>query len=382
MKCQKDLFSLHPDSVYLNGAYMSPMLQSVEDAGIKAMIKKRNPNEYTLVDFFDGVADLKKLFAQLINAQPNQIAIAPSTSYGLANVANNIKANGRQKIIVADEQFPSNYYVWSKYARDNDGTVQVILPDETAVGRATSWNQNIIKAIDDNTVLVALSHVHWADGTLFDLAAISQKCKLHGARLIIDGTQSTGIYPFDFDAIGADALISAGYKCLMGPYGMAYCCFSEEFYHGDPIEDSWINRRDSDNFARLVDYKEEYREGAYRYDVGQSSSFIHVAMAKAAISQLLEWGAEHMQEYCRDITQDGVARLRAEGFWIEDDAHRAAHLFGIRPPSHISMDAIKETLTVEKISVSYRGSALRVSPNVYNTQSDIDRLTDSLLSLT
>ncbi|NBC06158.1 MAG: aminotransferase class V-fold PLP-dependent enzyme, partial [Bacteroidetes bacterium] len=87
-----------------------------------------------------------------------------------------------------------------------------------------AWNEAILDAIDERTALVSLAHVHWADGTLFDLPAIRQRATEAGALLVIDGTQSVGALPFDIQEIQPDALICAAYKWLMGPYttGLAY----------------------------------------------------------------------------------------------------------------------------------------------------------------
>ena len=136
--------------------------------------------------------------------------------------------------------------------------------------------------------------VHWADGTIFDLEKIRKKTKEVGALLIIDGTQSVGAMPFDVNKIKPDALVCAAYKWLMGPYGSAFCYYGEAFDNGFPIEESWINRKNSEDFSQLINYQEDYSEGARRYNVGQQSNFINVAMLTAAINQLNSWGVDNI----------------------------------------------------------------------------------------
>ena len=108
-----------------------------------------------------------------------------------------------------------------------------------------------------------MSHIHWADGTLFDLKAIRQRTRDVGALLIIDGTQSIGALPFDIQEIQPDALICAGYKWLMGPYSLGLAYLGEFFDEGIPIEENWKNRHNSHHFARLVNYEDKYQPHAH-----------------------------------------------------------------------------------------------------------------------
>jgi selenocysteine lyase/cysteine desulfurase len=106
--------------------------------------------------------------------------------------------------------------------------------------RGSVWNEKILSAIDNNTRAVALGNVHWADGTLFQLEEIRKRTRDVGALLIVDGTQSVGVMPFDVKKIQPDALVCAGYKWLLGPYSIGLAYYSEYFDEGTPIEESWL----------------------------------------------------------------------------------------------------------------------------------------------
>ena len=240
--------------------------------------------------------------------------------------------------------------------------------------RGERWNQLILDAISDKTVLVAMPHVHWADGTLFDLKNIRVKTKLHGALLIIDGTQSVGAYPFSIKEIQPDALICGGYKWLLGPYSIGLAYFSDYFKDGNPIEENWINRKNSEDFSKLVHYQNEYQPRAGRYNVGEMSNFTLTPMLINAIEQLNEWRTEKIQEYCKHISKDAVDELRVLGCFIEEDRYRAQHLFGIYLPKHIDLEKLKAEFSKQNIFVSFRGNAIRVSPNVYNSKVDFEKL--------
>ena len=92
--------------------------------------------------------------------------------------------------MVAD-QFPSNYYAWHRLCADAGARLTVVAkPTDDR-----SWSDAVLEAIDTNTAAVAIAQVHWADGTLFDLAALRLRTQEVSAWLIIDGTQSIGACP-------------------------------------------------------------------------------------------------------------------------------------------------------------------------------------------
>jgi selenocysteine lyase/cysteine desulfurase len=377
---KRSKFSLPRNVVYLNCAYMGPLPTSTEKAGLRGLRLKRNPAAITSEDFFETSEKLRSEFATMIHAEPARIVIIPSVSYGMATVAKNISIEKGQHIIVASEQFPSNYYCWKKLCDEAGAEIKTISPRDELKDRGKIWNQNILEAINERTKVVALGHVHWADGTKFDLREIRSRTRKVGALLIVDGTQSVGALPFDVRSIDPDALIVAGYKWLLGPYSIGLAYFGKYFDGGNPLEENWINRKNSEDFSALVTYEDEYQAGALRYEVGEHSNFTHVPMLLKSLQQINRWGVEKIQEYCTRISAQAIARLRDNGYWIEDDPHRGYHLFGIRPPNEKNINDLKARLLKKNIFVSFRGDAIRVSPNVYNTVDDMNRLAAALTS--
>ncbi len=378
---QRSKFTLPPSSTYLNCAYMSPLLKSAEKAGIQGIMGKRDPSGISPKEFFHTGELIRKEFSQLINCKdPLRIALIPSASYGIANVVHNIKLTSSEKVIVTGEQFPSNYYPWQRVCQDRNATLEVVSAPDTKINRGKIWNEKIMDAIDIQTRIVALGNVHWADGTLFDLKAIRKKTLEVGALLIIDGTQSVGALPFDVQMIQPDALICGGYKWLLGPYSVGMAYYGPYFDNGKPIEENWINRLNSENFAGLVNYEINYQPGALRYEVGEHSNFILAPMMLEALKQINTWKPKNIQAYCHKISKKPLKMLRDNGFWIEADKYRSKHLFGIRLPKDKDIKKIKSKLKQKKISVSFRGDAIRVAPHVYNQEKDLMALVKVLLS--
>jgi len=375
ISCQKNKFKIDSQTTYLNGAYMSPLLTEVEKIGHQAISKKCNPHLITGKDFFTHTIRLKKAFAKLISAPDyRNIAVLPSFSYGIATVANNIKLQKGDEIIVIDEQFPSNFYAWKKIAEKNQAIIKIISAPKTKTKRGELWNQEIINSITPKTAVVTLGNIHWADGTLFNLKEIRKKTKENNALLIIDGTQNVGALPFSVQDIKPDALICAGYKWLLGPYSIGLAYYSDYFNNGNPIEENWINRLNSEDFSQLINYQDTYQPKAGRYDVGEVSNFFLTPMLIKSIEQLIEWQPTNIQQYCKEITKKAISELKNLGCFIEDENYRASHLFGVYLPKNINKEKLKSMLAQNKVFVSFRGNAIRISPNVYNTQQDLAKL--------
>ena len=369
---------------YLNCGYMAPLPRAVRDAGIAGIERKVDPSGgIVTADFFADSAEARRLFATVIHADDaERIAIIPAVSYGIATVAHNTPVAAGQNIVVCAEQFPSNVYTWRKASKRSGCALRVVGAPEQASGRGAAWNARVLEAIDADTAIVSLPHVHWTDGTRFDLVAIGRAARRVGAAFIVDGTQSVGALPFDVREIQPDALVCAGYKWLLGPYAMGAAYFGPRYDAGDPIEENWITRRGSDDFQRLVDYQDEYAPGAIRYDVGERSNFILLPMFIAALKLILDWTPERIQEYCRRLVSQPLERARDLGFLVEEDEWRASHLFGLRMPPALDVKRLQAALQNRKVFVSLRGSALRVSPNVYNDEADLAALVEVLTDAT
>lgn len=378
---QKDKFTLPADIHYLNCATRSPLSKTVEQAGLDAIRRDTNPFGLRPDDFFSGAIRVRSLFSQLINSpDPERIAVIPSVSYGMAVVARNLPnkpgIRAGQRIVLVGSEFPSDVYAWDRVRTELGLTVTTVgIPDEFPKGAI--WNERLLDAIGPDTALVVVPPVHWMYGTRFDLEAIGKRAREVGAWLAVDGTQAIGALPFDLTAIQPDAIICAGYKWLMGPYSMGLAYYGPAFDEGTPLEEGWMNRLDSNQFHRLMDYQPVYRPKAYRYNVGEHSHFLQMPMLEAALDQLNDWQPERIQGYTEALMRDAWPVLEELGCRVEPihgRQGRAHHLVGLWLPDHTDPMAIQQALQAEKVSVSARAQALRIAPHLYNTPEDADAL--------
>lgn len=374
LPCQRRHFSLPDDFHYLNCAYMGPLPLAAERAGIEGLRAKRFPQAIVPEDFFRPVDDVRIRFARLIGApEPNRIATVPSVSYAVSTITRNTDASRGSNVVIVHEQFPGNVYPWRRLVGEKGGELRVVKPPSDG-GRGARWSERILDHIDTATVAVAMGTVHWTDGARFDVAAIRERTREVGAALILDGTQSVGAAPIDVAALDPDALVVAGYKWLLGPYSLSLAWFGDRYLGGVPLEETWIARLGSENFAGLVDYADDYLPGALRFEVGQRSNFALVPTLTASLDLILEWRPERIAAYCTALMDGAFERLRGLGLRVEESAWRSPHLFGLGLPPGADLERLQESLARHRVGVSFRGSSVRVSPNAYNTDADIEAL--------
>jgi selenocysteine lyase/cysteine desulfurase len=373
---QRHLFDIPQDIAYLNCAYMSPLMTRVRDAVVAGLDRKRHPWEIAAADFYTGSDRLRAAFADLIHAKPDDVAIIPAASYGVSTAAANLPLGKGQSILVAEDQFPSNVYPWRERAREREASV-VTVPRPADF----DWTRVVLEAIDDRknrVAIVALPHCHWTDGGLFDLVAIGEACRARGIFLSLDVTQTLGALSLDLRRVQPDFLACATYKWLLGPYSLGLLYVSERWQkEGRPIEHNWIHRKGSENFARLVDYQDEFAEGARRFDVGERSNFALVPGAEIAIRQILEWGVENVSETLGGMTDAISVRARALDVATPPEGRHAPHYIGLKLPGGLPPNLL-EALARRKVYVSIRGSSVRVTPHLYNDVSDIEKLFGAL----
>ena len=377
MQCQRHLFSLPASQHYLNCAYMSPLLKSVQDAGIAAVGLKASPADIGGAEFFEPVETLRDRFARLVNTSADRVACIPAASYGVAVAVHNTPLRTGQNVVIPAEEFPSNVYGWMA-ACDRSGAELRLVERPDGPPSAAAWNARVLEAIDRNTASVTLTDVHYTDGTPFDLEAIGQRAREVGALFVVDGTQSVGALPFDFDGLQPDLLVCAGYKWMLGPYQYGLIAVGDRLLDGEPFEHNWINRKDSENFSNLSQFRREYQPGARRFDTGERSNFILVAMLNEGLKQILTWGVTAIRDYCAVLSGDVEAALADSPYVMAPAAERSPHLFGIRVPDGERLPAILEDLRRREVYVSQRGTSLRVSPHVYNTPDDLGALVEAL----
>jgi selenocysteine lyase/cysteine desulfurase len=365
---QRALFEIPDDVTYLNCASLSPQLRTVTAAGIDAVRSKASPWTLRPNDWFVHAEPLRALFARVINAGAESVAIVPSVSYGLAVAAANVPVRAGQSIVVLDREFPSGTYTWRELARHTGARLVTVKRDA-----GTSWTDALIAALDENVALVATPACHWTDGSLVDLERLAPAVRAVGAAFVIDASQAAGAHPIDVARIQPDFLASVGYKWLLGQYSLGYLYAAPKWHErGVPIEQSWMSRAGAEDFTSLVDYVDEMRPGARRFDMGEFSQFTLLPMAVAALTQVLEWGVPRIAAGIGAITTRIAAEAVALGCTVPAEVDRVRHIVGVKLPRGLP-NGFTERLAEARVYVSVRGDSIRVAPHLYNDDRDVER---------
>jgi selenocysteine lyase/cysteine desulfurase len=367
-----------PDQVaYLNCAYMGPVPLEAIEAGRLAVARKGRPWTFAVEDFFEPVEELRGLLAGLLHADVEGVAITPSVSYGLSVAANNLVLARDAVVVVLEGQFPSDVYCWRELARRSGGSVHTV-----AVPSDGDWTAAVLGdlgRLGDRAGVVSVPPCHWSDGAPLDLVAVGVACRRVGAAFVVDSTQWLGAAPFSVATVGADVVAGTTYKWLVGPYSLGFVWLAPHLRDGVPLEHNWIGRAGSDDFAGLVNYADEYRPGARRYDMGEVSNFLLLPVATASLRLLASWGVEAISGHARLLT-DRIAEGAAElGLGVAPPGGRSPHLMGVRlHGTGLDPSALAATLARDEVFVSVRGESVRVAAHAYNTVGDVDRLLASL----
>ena len=368
---QRDAFDLPDGVAYLNCAFMTPQLRRVSEAGIAAVQRKQRPWRIGPADFFDHLERLRGLFAQLIQGDAEGVAVVPAASYAVSTAAANVSASGESRIVVLADQYPSNVYPWRDLARRSGASVVAVeRPDDG------DWTRAVVESIDERTVAVAVPNCHFMTGALIDVATIGEAARTVGATFVIDATQSLGVLPLDVNEVGADMVVAAGYKWLLGPYSVGYAWTAPHCRDWRPLEHHWAGREGSEDFAHLTSYTDTFRPGARRFDGGEASNFVLLPMALAALETVAEWSVERVAATVEPLTAAVVNGAAAIGLPVHAEPH-ARHIVGLRLPVG-SPAAVVQGLAEAQVHVSLRGESLRISPYVFNTADDVERLLAAL----
>jgi selenocysteine lyase/cysteine desulfurase len=369
---QRHLFDIPDDVAYLNCAYMSPLMKPALEAGTTGLASKAHPWEITADKFFTGAEEFRATAAQFVNCSADDIAIVPSASYGVATAARNLPIKKGQSILVLAEQFPSNYYAWQRRAEETGASLKIVPWPEDH-----DWTAAVLDSLTADVAIAALPHVHWTSGGRLDLVRIGEACRKFGVALALDLTQSLGALPFSVgglqNGVQPDFAVAASYKWLLGPYSIGLLYVAPKWQGGIPLEENWIQRANAQDFSSLILYTEDYDAGARRFDMGERANFALLPAAVRAMKQLLEWDVAQISETTGALNRQ-LANAAAElGFSSLPDDLRAPHYLCLRRTDGIPRE-FPEILAREKVFVSVRGSSIRVTPHVYNTVEDCERL--------
>jgi selenocysteine lyase/cysteine desulfurase len=373
---QRDLFEMPREICYLNAASYSPLPRRTLEAGRAAVGRKGRP---WLIDASFANAQHERAraaAARLINADAADVALIPSVSYGVATAAKLLTIARGTRVIVLENDHSSPVLEWRLRADAQGFTVETI--SQPADG---DWTAAILAAIERQgappVALASISSVHWSDGGLIDVDAIAIALRRQGAAFLIDATQAAGVLAMDVQRLDPDFVIFPTYKWLLGPYGRAFAYVAKRHQDGVPLEQTSAGRRNvrAENDVYFTDLR--YVVDARRFDMGERDHFISMEMAAIGMELLAEWGTEVIAPRLAMLTERLEAELRDLGVDIVARGLRAPHILSLGFSGGMP-NGLVEGLAAEGVHVAARLGRMRVSPHVYNDETDADRFVAAL----
>jgi kynureninase len=315
------------------------------------------------------IGQVRGRVAEMWNARENEIALSPSVSGALSSIASSIDYRKRNRVVVADLDFPTLVYQW--LARPDVEVVRVPSDDGVGVDPAR-WAEYV----DERTALVATSHVFYGTGYAQDLGPIARAARDAGALFLVDGYQAAGQIAVDPRSVDADVYVAGPLKWLLGGPGLAFLWVREERIEGlRPTIASWFGARDQFEFR--VDAL-DFREDAGRFSMG-TPSVPTVYTALGGLEIFAEAG--HAAVYARiaALKEDLITRLEAAGFEVKGAKDPARRTAIILVRHHDASGAVRR-LAERGIIVDYRAGYVRVSPHFYNTLEENEMFVAALRS--
>ena len=329
--------------------------------------------------FFDAEAEarafapLHEAAARLLGVAAEDIAVGSSSTELLGSLAWALAPPRGSNVISTEVSFPSTVYPWSRVADHTGCKVHLVPARHGCVDE-----QEIMEVIDDSTALVCLSHAEYATGQLYDLERIGRVAHNHGALLIVDAMQTAGAAPIAARALGIDALVCGAYKWLCGPFGAAFMYLSPELQNLQP---GLVGFRSHAQMWDLQAQRLELPDGARRFEASTTSFGAALGLA-ASIEYLLEIGIERIREHNRGLATALRDGLRERAMTLHGPTDPVAQTSVVlTAPDGIESAELTGSLAAAGIRVSPRGSGIRISPHLYNDESDIQQFLEHLDTL-
>ena len=357
--------------IYMNHAGVAPLSRRVMDTMMN-FVEDATFNGAVNVDIWtDTIEMCRSAAAQLINAEPTEIAFLKNTSQGILIAANGIDWNEGDNLVTTAVEFPANVYPWWSL-KQRFGVETRMVPERD--GRIHL--NDIVDAIDERTQAVTISHVEFASGFRNDITAIGELCRERDIWFVVDVIQSLGAIEVDVKSSNIDILAADGHKWLLAPEGAAI------FYIANDKLDRLINTNvgwaSVINPRDFLDYDLTQKPDATRFEEGSYNSTGLYGL-KAAIDLLLEVGILNIKKQIMKLTDHLINGLESKGYRVltpKAEYERAGIVvFESQQQTPAELYAL---LNNNNIITAERGSGLRVSPHFYNTSSEIENLLEVL----
>ncbi len=359
-------FPLEDDLCYLNHAAVAPWPRRAADALAKFAQENCQRGAAGYENWLRTEQTLRQQLQRLINAPSTRnIALQKNTSEGLSAIAWGLDWRHGDRIVITDQEFPSNRIVWESLATQGVTVVEADLA-------TADPEQAIIDCLDARTRLLSVSSVQYGTGLTLDLVRIGRACRERGILFCVDAIQSLGALPFDVQQVGADFLVADGHKWMLGPEGLALLYVADAQIERLALHQfGWHMVKERGNY----DLKTwEPAPDAKRFECG-SPNMLGIVTLSASLSLLEDVGMPMVQsELLRRVRHlETLLRDRPELELITDTRRELRSGIVTFRHSTITTPALFQHLRDQQVVCAPRGGGIRFSPHFYTPLDVLER---------
>jgi selenocysteine lyase/cysteine desulfurase len=337
----------------------------------RAIELKSHPDRLKASEYFRLPERVRGRIARLTGADAGEITITTSATQGVGIAAAGLQLGAGDEVVVASSNFPSNLFTWLNLRRKGVA-VRVVHPRDGEVSP-----DQISAELTPRTRVLALDWVNYSTGARIDLAAFGSLIHDRGGIFVVDGSQGVGANELNLHALPVDVVACAAYKWLLGPYGTGFAYVARELLNKlDLAVINWNSVEGAEDFDSLP--KEEFTliHDARVFDSGETGNFINLHGLEASLEFVEGATIRGTNEHCRRLLHRLEEGLRARGYTLSAAAlpgHESS-ILSFRAATQAASAELHQKLSANHIAVSLRHGMIRVSPYLYNDESDIDRL--------
>jgi len=371
----KKEFSSFDGKVWLNAASEGPLPIVAQKALAEAVEWKSKPYLLTNAKFASTVVELKDSIGKLINVPSHDVILANSASYGLHILANGIRWQAGDEVLLMQNDFPTDILPWLALEKRGVKVRQIKPKDRIITPDELSAN------ITARTKVFCITHVHTFSGYVLEVEKFDEICRNKGVRLVVNLSQSLATMPVDVSKYPVDAVVCAGYKWLCGPYGSGFCWIRPDWRDElDYNQAYWISSLSSEELRSEDVLKFREMKGARKYDIFGTANFFNFVPFKAAIDLWLEIGLDNARKYHDELIDYFLGRLNPAGYLLisPKQGKSRSSLVVISHKNPERNPGIHQRLLEQGVYTALWKGNIRVAAHVYNTKDDIEKLLAAL----
>jgi selenocysteine lyase/cysteine desulfurase len=352
-------FPVLAEKIYLNSCSQGALSQDVEESMLeylRSWHKDGSPWDLWVDQYEAG----RRQFAELIGAEPEEVALVASASAGVNALASALSFKQRNKVVLGEFEFPTMGHIW--LAQRPRGADVIFVEAEKNRLRVEAYDA----LVDRNTLVVPLTHMCFMNGFRSPVAEIVKIAHDRGALVLLDDYQDSGTRPIDVKAMQVDVYVSGTLKYLLGPPGVAFMYVRRSIAESlVPTVTGWFGQRNPFAFdVRLLDPA----PGARRFESG-TPPIPTIYGAIAGVKLLQQFGLQNVANQIRILTQALIRGASELGIQIKTPLDSVGPLVVLQSKD---ADGLVRLFARDGVICSSRHDGLRISFHAYNTADDVE----------